>query len=127
MRRTLVPALAAAALLAAGCGGSDNSEKKPTPGGGQGATSTNGGGGNKGTETASSGKQLFAGTCGSCHTLKAAGTKGTFGPNLDQLKPSKATVLNQIAHGGGGMPAGLLKGKQAETVATYVSSAAGNG
>src|SRR3954451_15618634 len=125
MRRTLVPALAAAALLAAGCGGSDNSEKNQTPGGGEGATSTNGGGGNKGTETASSGKQLFAGTCGSCHTLKAAGTKGTFGPNLDQLKPDEATVRKQIRKGGGGMPAGLLKGKDAATVAPYVASTAG--
>ena len=31
------------------------------------------------------GKKLFAGkaTCGSCHTLARANTKGTVGPNLD--------------------------------------------
>ena len=26
--------------------------------------------------------------CGVCHTLKAAGSEGNIGPNLDQLKPS---------------------------------------
>jgi mono/diheme cytochrome c family protein len=29
------------------------------------------------------GKQVFSQTCGSCHTLAAAGTSGTIGPNLD--------------------------------------------
>jgi cytochrome c6 len=125
MRRALVPALVAVALLAAGCGGSGNKDQGQTPGGGKGQTSTNGGGGNKGTETASSGKQLFTNTCGSCHTLKDAGTTGSFGPNLDKLKPDKATVRNQIQHGGGGMPAGLLSGAKADSVAAYVSSVAG--
>lgn len=41
-----------------------------------------------GVETASEGDatkggKLFAQDCGSCHTLKAAGTQGTIGPNLD--------------------------------------------
>src|SRR5579884_912402 len=36
--------------------------------------------------TASAGKQVFTGVggCGSCHTLSAAGTTGTVGPNLSQ-------------------------------------------
>ncbi len=35
------------------------------------------------------GKRLFVSAgCGSCHTLKAAGTKGTSGTNLDKTKPS---------------------------------------
>jgi cytochrome c2 len=29
------------------------------------------------------GKKLFITTCGGCHTLADAGTKGTIGPNLD--------------------------------------------
>jgi cytochrome c6 len=70
-------------------------------------------------------KQTFAGTCGTCHTLKNAGTSGTFGPDLDTIKPSKARVVAQIKRGGGGMPAGLLVGAQADAVATYVSSVAG--
>ena len=124
MRRTLVPALVASVLLAAGCG-SSNDNQGQTPGGGKGSTSTQGGGGNKGTETASSGKQLFTDTCGSCHTLKDAGTSGSFGPDLDQIKPDKQTVLHQIANGGGGMPANLLTGAKADSVAGYVSSVAG--
>src|SRR5689334_21523523 len=42
--------------------------------------------------TSSQGKDLFASTCGGCHTLNAAGTTGTVGPNLDQLMPDQATV-----------------------------------
>jgi mono/diheme cytochrome c family protein len=72
-------------------------------------------------------KQVFAGTCGTCHTLEAAGTNGTFGPNLDQLAPDKARVLSAIEHGPGAMPAGRLKGAQAGAVAGYVSSVAGSG
>jgi mono/diheme cytochrome c family protein len=74
---------------------------------------------------ASDPKSIFAGTCGGCHTLRAAGTTGTFGPDLDQLEPSRATVLRAIKTGPGPMPAGLLTGAQAEAVATYVASVAG--
>ena len=42
-------------------------------------------GGVQGT-SAAAGKQVFTGVggCGSCHTMAAAGTTGTVGPNLDQ-------------------------------------------
>ena len=53
------------------------------------------------------GKQIFlvkAG-CGGCHTLKDAGSTGTVGPNLDQLKPDDKTVEHQVENGGGPMPA----------------------
>jgi mono/diheme cytochrome c family protein len=113
MRRSLIPALLpVCALLALGCG------------------SSGGGGGDSGAAGAGSGgvpdgKALFAGTCGSCHTLKAAGTDGTFGPNLDQLRPSKQIVLTTIKTGPGAMPAGLFKGAKAEAIADFVSSNAG--
>src|SRR3954447_7573349 len=93
----------AAALAIAGCGGSAESGKT----------------------TGTDGKSLFAGTCGGCHTLKAAGTSGTFGPNLNDLKPDKAMVLKAIETGPGAMPEKLFKGAQAEAVATYVSTSAG--
>jgi mono/diheme cytochrome c family protein len=70
----------------------------------------------------------FSGACGSCHTLAAAGTTGTVGPNLDDLKPTTEQVLVAIENGGAGtgqMPAGLLTGTDAERVAELVSSAAG--
>jgi mono/diheme cytochrome c family protein len=72
-----------------------------------------------------SAKATFVSTCGGCHTLANAGTHGTVGPNLDQLKPDDATVTHQIINGGGPMPAGLLKGQSLKDVAAYVSSVAG--
>ena len=73
------------------------------------------------------GKQIFGVKCGGCHTLKAAGTTGTQGPNLDALKPSFPVAKNQVIHGGGIMPAfkGVLTDAQIEAVAKYVASHAG--
>jgi cytochrome c6 len=80
---------------------------------------------------AAEGKEVFTTTCGSCHTLKAAGTSGEVGPNLDELEPDLATVEHQVVNGGGGMPAfgneGILNAKEIKAVATYVSSVAGQG
>ena len=74
-----------------------------------------------------SGKDIFAANCGSCHTLKDAGTSGTVGPNLDDLMPSLATVQRQVTNGGAIMPAfkGKLTPAQITAVAKYVSSVAG--
>jgi mono/diheme cytochrome c family protein len=46
------------------------------------------------------GKVLFKGYCAECHTLRSAGSTGRFGPNLDNMKPSYALVVNQIETGG---------------------------
>ena len=47
------------------------------------------------------GKTIFTGvgSCGSCHTLSAAGTTGTIGPNLDTLKAACATPASQQVRG----------------------------
>ena len=74
------------------------------------------------------GKDLFASTCGGCHTLAAAQTTGTVGPNLDDLKPDQATVQAAIKNGGtgsGAMPANLLTGAEAQQVAAFVAASAG--
>jgi cbb3-type cytochrome c oxidase subunit III len=73
------------------------------------------------------GKDIFTANCGSCHTLADAGTNGTVGPNLDQLKPNLATAQRQVTNGGGVMPAfkGTLTPAQITAVAKYVSSVAG--
>jgi mono/diheme cytochrome c family protein len=65
--------------------------------------------------------------CAACHTLKDAGSTGTVGPNLDQLKPAFARVKHQVENGGGPMPAfkGTLSAKQIDDVSAYVSSVAG--
>ena len=70
-------------------------------------------------------KKAFAGTCGSCHTLKAAGTSGATGPNLDELKPDLERVKTAIAEGPSIMPADLYKGADADAIATFVSQNAG--
>jgi len=72
-------------------------------------------------------KAKFASTCGGCHTLADAGTKGNVGPNLDDLKPDAARVEKQITNGGAVMPAGLLKGQDVKDVAAYVAAVAGKG
>ena len=55
---------------------------------------------------------------------------GKVGPNLDQLHPAKAIILNAIAtgraRGNGQMPAGLVVGEDAQNVANYVSAVAGH-
>jgi cytochrome c6 len=74
------------------------------------------------------GKQIFQQNCGTCHTLADAGTNGKVGPVLDQVKPNKALVLSAIKNGGlgsGTMPANIVTGKDAQAVATYVSTVAG--
>jgi cbb3-type cytochrome c oxidase subunit III len=80
-------------------------------------------------KNSTNGKDIFTANCGSCHTLKDAGTSGTVGPNLDQLKPPFAIVQHQVINGGGAMPAfkGTLTTAQITAVAKYVSSVAGKG
>jgi mono/diheme cytochrome c family protein len=59
--------------------------------------------------------------------LAAANATGRVGPNLDQVKPSKAVVVRQVTNGGGGMPAfgGRLSAKQIDAIAAYVARVAG--
>jgi cbb3-type cytochrome c oxidase subunit III len=89
---------------------------------GQGGTSTK-----SPSQLGNNGKAIFQAKCASCHTLKDAGTSGTIGPNLDQLKPAEPVVEHQVTVGGGVMPAfkGTLTPAQITAVAKYVSSAAG--
>ena len=80
-----------------------------------------------GTTQSTNGKTIFTSSCASCHTLAAAGTHGTVGPNLDQLKPAFARVKRQVINGGAIMPAfkGKLTGAQITAVAKYVAAHAG--
>lgn len=85
---------------------------------------------------ASAGRKLFLGDarCGSCHTLKDAGSRGTVGPNLDdafaesraegfKMSAIENVVRDQIRYptSVSGMPANLVKGTQADDVAAYVA------
>jgi cytochrome c6 len=77
------------------------------------------------TGNAKNGPAVFAvAGCGTCHTLKDAGSSGGGGPDLDDLMPSLGDVENQVYNGGGGMPpfGGQLTNQQIADVAAYVSS-----
>ena len=96
-------------LVVAGCGGTQKSSSGSL------------------TTLSAAGAKVFAGSrCGSCHTLHEAGTKGTLGPNLDQLRPSAERVARQVVKGGVGMPSfrDKLSARQISDVANFVSAAA---
>ena len=66
-----------------------------------GGTTTGGGGEGE----APDGEAIFAEAgCGGCHTLEAAGTSGSVGPNLDDAKPDKELVIERVTNGQGAMP-----------------------
>jgi mono/diheme cytochrome c family protein len=51
------------------------------------------------------GKKVYIQFCGKCHALKAAGARGTLGPNLDLDKVSYVRVVSSIEEGVGGIQA----------------------
>jgi cytochrome c2 len=111
IRRLLGPALGVAAILAvAGCGT---------------------GGMSKGGDAAT-GKALFIQKCGSCHTMADAATQGKVGPNLDgafgfdkkqgyEESTIQQVVRDQIELAEPPMPANLVRGEDADSVALYVA------
>jgi mono/diheme cytochrome c family protein len=85
------------------------------------------------TKKETTGRLLFARSCATCHTLRAAAAVGHVGPDLD-LDPGvvggqSSFVLNAIqvgrARGNGDMPAGIYSGQQARDVAKFVVAVAG--
>ena len=120
--RPAVVALALACMLA-GCGGGD--------GGGDTAagTATTVGGERPSPEPpvqgdADAGRRVFVDAgCGGCHTLDAAGTRATTGPNLDEQELDYSEIVEQIEDGGDGMPAfrGRLSETQINNVAAFVA------
>jgi len=69
------------------------------------------------------GKAVFAKAgCGGCHTLKAANSSGTVGPNLDDRKPVVSLILDRVTNGKAPMPSfkGQLSDKQIADVAAFV-------
>ena len=137
LRAAFVTLALAAALTTAGCGAVPHMGAK--------------------AGDATRGKHLFSTTCGSCHTLADAGTKGIIGPNLDDsflydkcqgfdVSTLRDVVRGQIAYAtsatgvaqnysgkdvqagpGTGMPDNLVRGQQAKDVAAYVAEVAGKG
>ena len=151
MRRALLVLLVVAlvAVGASACGGGQ--EVAPTAEDVQGTIETGGGetdteaAGTGETETeeedqtgaedeeqtrgdAEAGRSIYdARGCGGCHTLEAAGSTANVGPNLDESKPSFEEAAQQIAEGGGGMPAykDQLTPDEINDVAAFVTENAG--
>jgi mono/diheme cytochrome c family protein len=74
------------------------------------------------------GSKVFASAgCGNCHTLAAAKSTGTIGPNLDSLKPDYRAVTAQVTNGGAQMPSfkKSLSTQQIADVAAYVVDSTG--
>jgi mono/diheme cytochrome c family protein len=74
------------------------------------------------------GEGVFASAgCGGCHTLEAAGTTGTVGPNLDEVMPSVDQAVTVVTSGRGAMPAfeGQLSEEEIRNVAAFVAESAG--
>ncbi len=77
---------------------------------------------------AAAGATVYASAgCAGCHTLAAAGSTGTVGPNLDEAKPNYALVMEFVTNGKGAMPSfsGQLSETDIQNVAAYVSQNAG--
>ena len=70
------------------------------------------------------GKDVFLNkaNCAACHILADAKSAGQIGPNLDQIKPELARVLNAVSMGIGVMPAfeGILTDEEIKSVSYYV-------
>ena len=67
--------------------------------------------------------------CAACHVLKAAGSVGNIGPNLDTVSMTIESVTDMVTHGLGVMPAfgegEILTKEEIEIVSYYVVNAAG--
>jgi mono/diheme cytochrome c family protein len=84
------------------------------------------------------GAQIFNENCAGCHTLDVAGAQGSAtdvgsrerkdGPNFNERKEDKASVLYAIRNGGfssSPMPQNLVTGDDADKVAEFVAKYSG--
>ena len=67
--------------------------------------------------------------CAACHVLKAAGSNGNIGPNLDTVTMTVESVVEMVTYGLGVMPAfgegEILTKEEIEVVSKYVVNVAG--
>ncbi|WP_050616451.1 cytochrome c551 [Bacillus testis] len=108
MNKKLIALFLGTSLVLAACGGGDKS-------------SENGADDGKSYVDDSAGAKIYKQNCINCH---GDNLQGVSGPNLQEVgaKQSKDDIEKIILEGkGGGMPKGLVKGKDAETVAQWLS------
>jgi cytochrome c6 len=118
--RLVIVLVLALGFAVAGCGG----------GGEGGGDGTEAGAATQGDPAA--GRDAFLGAtdppCGDCHTLADAGTTGTIGPSLDEVKPTFEQVIAALNTGPGEMPDfSDVSPQLKDNIAAYVSTAAGQG
>lgn len=82
-------------------------------------------GGSDGGGGGDTGRELFAARCGSCHTLKSAGTTGRIGPNFDEVKLTRPIVLRTVKDPPSPMPPNLVTGADADAVAAFLAAQSG--
>ena len=67
--------------------------------------------------------------CAACHVLKAAGSEGNIGPNLDTVTMTVESVTEMVTYGLGVMPAfgedEILTKDQIDIVSFYVANSVG--
>jgi mono/diheme cytochrome c family protein len=86
------------------------------------------------------GAEIFDENCAGCHTLEAAGSKGSStqvtskeykdGPNFNERKETKEDVLYAIRNGGfssGPMPQNIVTGDDAQKIADFIAKYSGPG
>ncbi|BDG45802.1 MULTISPECIES: cytochrome c551 [Parageobacillus] len=107
MKWKLASLFIGASLLLAACGGGNDASNN---------NNDNGGG-----ATASAAEEIFQQNCSSCHGKDLSGGAG---PNLQKVgsKYSKDEIKKIIENGRGSMPAGVIKGEDANKVAEWLAS-----
>ncbi|HZO49252.1 MAG TPA: cbb3-type cytochrome c oxidase subunit I [Gaiellaceae bacterium] len=90
-------------------------------------TVTSGGTGAAAGDTAAGARVFASAGCGACHTLAAAGSKGTVGPRLDGRALAVSLVEDRVRNGKGAMPSfeGRLSERQIRDVAAFVAQGSG--
>lgn len=142
MKKALLALVFGSAIFLAACGGGDEATTDNNATDNQGATENTEGDNNGGgttdettsnndtatdTETADEGavahgQEVVQKACISCHGSNLEGM-GNF-PALNNVgsRLSQEEILNVILNGQGGMPAGIVKGEEAEAAAAYLAT-----
>jgi cytochrome c551 len=109
-KKTMIGIVLGSSLMLVACGGNN-------------ASNDSNGNDSNGNDSANAGngpKKIFQNKCSTCH---GENLQGDFGPALNKIgsQLSKEQILSTIKNGKGQMPAGVIKGSDAEKVAQWLS------